>query len=85
MNDTKFEFRIPVKDRRQLDELAAVTGLPAVGLIRLALHRLLAQRDMLLPPKPHAAADGVTMGLDSAFRNGLQCQGRRRSSEHGRR
>jgi hypothetical protein len=64
MNDTKFEFRIPVEDRRQLDELAAATGLPAAGLTRLALHRLFAQRDMLLLPKPRPAADAMKEALN---------------------
>jgi hypothetical protein len=45
-NDTRFEFRLPARRRRQLDELAEEAGMATGDLVRLAISRLLADRKL---------------------------------------
>jgi predicted DNA-binding protein len=51
MNEARFEIRLPADRRRELDELAEVTGLPAAALVRLAICQMLTQRSVLLPDR----------------------------------
>jgi hypothetical protein len=56
MYDTRLEVRVPADRRRELEQLAAETGLSVAGLIRLATRRLLDDRASLLKSTeaPHA-------------------------------
>jgi hypothetical protein len=42
---TRFQFRLPAAQRAQLETLAAQSGLSSADLTRLALQRLLEDRD----------------------------------------
>jgi hypothetical protein len=48
MDLTRFETRLPIDQRRELDELAERTGLSSVQLARLAIRRLINDRAALL-------------------------------------
>ena len=48
MDLTRFETRLPADQRRELDELAEKTGMSSVQLVRLAIRRLINDRDALL-------------------------------------
>jgi predicted DNA-binding protein len=47
-NDTRFEFKLPAQRRAELDSLADEAGLTASGLVRLAIRRLLEERNAVL-------------------------------------
>jgi hypothetical protein len=47
MNDTRFEFRLPERVRRELNELANETGLSPAALARLGVNMVLERRDAL--------------------------------------
>jgi hypothetical protein len=46
---TRFQFRLPAAQRAQLETLAVQSGLSSADLTRLALQRLLEDRDVRLP------------------------------------
>jgi hypothetical protein len=46
---TRFQFRLPAAQRAQLETLAEASGLSSADLTRLALQRLLEDRDVKLP------------------------------------
>jgi hypothetical protein len=58
MNEARFEFRLPADRRRELDELAEQWGLSSAALTRLAVLRLLRQRDALLSPETERIPHG---------------------------
>jgi hypothetical protein len=47
-NDARFELRLPVQRRPQLEALADETGLSSADLARLAIGRLLANPEVIL-------------------------------------
>ena len=47
-NDTRFEFKLPAHRRAELDSLADEAGLTASDLVRLAIRRLLEERNAIL-------------------------------------
>jgi hypothetical protein len=47
-NDTRFEFKLPAQRRAELDNLADQAGLTASDLARLAIRRLLDEREVVL-------------------------------------
>jgi predicted DNA-binding protein len=48
MDLTRFETRLPIDQRKELEDLAERTGLSSVQLVRLAIRRLINDRDALL-------------------------------------
>jgi hypothetical protein len=52
----RFEFRLPLDRRLELDQLAEETGLSAADIVRLGLCWALANRNLLKPTTeaPHA-------------------------------
>lgn len=53
---TRFEIKLPPERRRQLDDLAAASGVSATDLARLAIGQLLEQRMVRLPSQSHEVA-----------------------------
>jgi hypothetical protein len=53
---TRFQFRLPAAQRAQLETLAVQSGLSSADLTRLALQRLLEDRDVKLPAHETEAA-----------------------------
>jgi hypothetical protein len=53
---TRFQFRLPAAQRAQLETLAEQCGLSSADLTRLALQRLLEDRDVRLPAHETEAA-----------------------------
>jgi hypothetical protein len=53
---TRFQFRLPAAQRAQLETLAMQSGLSSADLTRLALQRLLEDRDVRLPAHETEAA-----------------------------
>ena len=53
---TRFQFRLPAAQRAQLETLAVQSGLSSADLTRLALLRLLEDRDVKLPAHETEAA-----------------------------
>jgi hypothetical protein len=55
---TRFQFRLPAQQKAQLDSLARATNLSSADLTRLAIDRLLEDRDVRLPAaeRTHTAA-----------------------------
>ena len=53
---TRFQFRLPAAQRAQLETLAEQSGLSSADLTRLALQRLLEDRDVKLPAHETGAA-----------------------------
>ena len=47
-HDARLRIRLPAAKRRELDELAADTGLSSADLARIGIRWLLAHRDVLL-------------------------------------
>jgi hypothetical protein len=47
-NDSRFEVWLPSERRRELDELAGEAGLSSSDLVRLAISRLLTEREVIL-------------------------------------
>jgi hypothetical protein len=47
-HDARLEIRLPAAKRRELDELAADTGLTSADLARIGIRWLLAHRKILL-------------------------------------
>jgi hypothetical protein len=47
-NDSRFEVWLPSQRRRELDELAGEAGLSSSDLVRLAISRLLTEREVVL-------------------------------------
>jgi hypothetical protein len=50
---TRFQFRLSAAQRAQLETLAEQSGLSSADLMRLALQRLLEDRDVRLPAHSH--------------------------------
>lgn len=61
MLDTRFEIRMPAQHRHDLDAYASELGLSAADVVRLAVRRLIANRDPLKP---------VASGAEPARENG---------------
>jgi hypothetical protein len=53
---TRFQFRLPAAQRAQLEDLADRCGLSSADLTRLALQRLLEDRDVKLPAHSETGA-----------------------------
>jgi len=53
---TRFQFRLPATQRAQLETLAVQCGLSSADLTRLALQRLLEDRDVRLPAHSETGA-----------------------------
>jgi hypothetical protein len=53
---TRFQFRLPAAQRAQLETLAVQSGLSSADLTRLALQRLLEDRDVKLPAHQQTGA-----------------------------
>jgi len=53
---TRFQFRLPAAQRAQLEDLADRCGLSSADLTRLALQRLLEDRDVKLPAHQQTGA-----------------------------
>jgi hypothetical protein len=47
-NDSRLDYRVPARQREELEQLAKDTGLSVPSLMRLAAQRLLADRASLL-------------------------------------
>jgi hypothetical protein len=54
-NDARLELKIPTERRAALSTLAEQSGLSSSDLVRLAINRLLEDRDVRLPHTPEAA------------------------------
>jgi hypothetical protein len=53
---TRFQFTLPVVQRARLETLAVQSGLSSADLTRLALQRLLEDRDVRLPAHSETGA-----------------------------
>ena len=53
---TRFQFLLPEQHRRELAELEARTGFSRADLVRLAIGRLLEDRDVRLPAHSETGA-----------------------------
>jgi hypothetical protein len=61
-NDTRFEFKLPAHRRAELDSLADEAGLTASDLVRLAIRRLLEERNAILQLQAAAMTNAETWG-----------------------
>ena len=55
-NDARLEIRLPARRLRELDELAAESPVSRADLVRLAICRLLEDRDVRLPAHSETGA-----------------------------